>query len=417
MKMAVVGRSTMSFVFRASFLCVVAAGLLAIGCATPPKPRELDTLEKLRMDPDMPAARKRAPDLCKKADKSFEVATNKWQSNDLNESVNAALMGQIFYRHALSLADQDKSNARIANAEDALSTTAEEQEKVQKELDDTNEKIALLNKLRHEQTLRQVEEGQKNEEMKALEAQMAADKKSNEEKLAQEKLKAETTDKISEAELAMKTAETLNAPKYAPELYKSAAETLARAQTELQTGQMQQAQTSAAIAKKTAGEAAAAAKPAYERDSQAAENHKKADALFADASVIPGIKARRDVRGSLQRVILAIPADMLFVKKQTVIAPGKDAVLDPIAALIKKKDYESFPVQVIGHTDSRGGVTSLLALSAARAQSVFNALVTRGVEVKRMMASGQGGSEPIADGRTAAGRASNHRVEVVFLYQ
>ena len=50
MKTAVVGRSTMNFVFRASFLCVVAAGLLAIGCATPPKPRELDTLEKLRMD-------------------------------------------------------------------------------------------------------------------------------------------------------------------------------------------------------------------------------------------------------------------------------------------------------------------------------------------------------------------------------
>jgi flagellar motor protein MotB len=34
-----------------------------------------------------------------------------------------------------------------------------------------------------------------------------------------------------------------------------------------------------------------------------------------------------------------------------------------------------------------------------------------------MMANGQGGAEPIADGRTAAGRASNHRVEIVFLYQ
>jgi flagellar motor protein MotB len=56
-------------------------------------------------------------------------------------------------------------------------------------------------------------------------------------------------------------------------------------------------------------------------------------------------------------------------------------------------------------------------MSGARAQSVFNALVTRGVDVRRMMASGQGGAEPIADGRSAAGRASNHRVEIVFLYQ
>jgi OOP family OmpA-OmpF porin len=92
-------------------------------------------------------------------------------------------------------------------------------------------------------------------------------------------------------------------------------------------------------------------------------------------------------------------------------------VLDPIAELIKKKDFQNFPVQVVGYTDSRGGETSNLALSGARAQSVFNALVTRGVDVRRMMASGQGGAEPIADGRTAAGRASNHRVEIVFLYQ
>ncbi len=181
---------------------------------------------------------------------------------------------------------------------------------------------------------------------------------------------------------------------------------------------MQQAQSSAAIAKKTADDAAAAAKPSYTRDSQTEANRKKADDLFAEAGRIPGVNVRRDVRGSLQRIIVSIPAEMLFIKKQTVIAPGRDSVLNPIADLIKKKEYQDFPVQVIGHTDSRGGrQSSLLALSGARAQSVFNALVTRGVDVRRMMASGQGGAEPIADGRSAAGRASNYRVEVVFLYQ
>ena len=407
MKTAVIGRSAMTTVFRASFLCVLAASLLSLGCATPPKPRELDALEKLRADPEMPAARKKAPDLCKKADKAFGSATDKWHSNDLNESVNHALLGQIYYRHALALADQDKSNARIADAEDALSTTAEEQEKAQKDLDDTNEKIGLLQKSVH-----------KDEEMKALEAQMAADKKANDDKLSQEKLRAETADKVSDAELAVKTAETVNAAKYAPELYKSAKEILAKAQSEMQAGQMQQAQSSAGIAKKTADDATAAAKPGYSRDSQTEESRKKADGLFAEASRIPGITARRDVRGSLQRIIITVPADTLFTKKQTVLAPGRDSVLNPIADLIKKKDYQDFPVQVVGHTDSKGGAQSaLLAMSGARAQSVFNALVTRGVDVRRMMASGQGGAEPIADGRTAAGRSSNHRVEIVFLYQ
>lgn len=407
MKTAVNGRSAMSIVLRASLLTCFLTGLLSLGCATPPKPRELDALEKLRADPAMPAARKKAPDLCKKADKSYAAATEKWQSNDLNESVNHALLGQIFFRHALALADQDKSNVRIGDAEDALAATAEEQEKVRKDLDDENEKIGLLSKAAHQ-----------NEEMKALTAQMAADKKANEDKLSQEKLRADTGDRISDAELAIKTAETVSAAKYAPELYKSAAQILAKAQMEFQAGQMEQAQSSAGIAKKTADDAAAAAKPSYARDSQADENRKKADGLFAEASRIPGVSTRRDVRGSLQRVIIAIPSDMLFVKKQTVISPGKDGVLNPIAELIRKPDYKDFPVQIIGHTDSRGGQQSaLLAMSGARAQSVFNALVTRGVDVRRMMASGQGGAEPVGDGRSAAGRASNHRVEIVFLYQ
>jgi outer membrane protein OmpA-like peptidoglycan-associated protein len=397
----------MSTVVRCSFLFVVVMSAVSIGCATPPKPRELVSFEQLRLDPDLPAARKKAPDLCKRADKAFAAATDKWQSNDLNDSVNAALVGQIYTRHALALVDQDKSNARIAESEDALASIGEEQDKVQKDLDDMNEKIGLLQK-----------NVQKNEEMKALEAQLAADRKANEDKLAQEKLRAETGDKVSEAELAIKTAETVNAAKYAPELYNSAKATLAKAQAEMQAGQMQQAQSSAAIAKKTADDAAAAAKPSYARDSKAEENRKKADALFADALRIPGVSVRRDVRGSLQRIIIGIPAELLFVKKQTVIGPGKDALLDPIAELIKKKEFEDFPVQVVGHTDSRGGSqSSLLAMSGARAQSVFNALVTRGVDVRRMMASGQGGAEPVADGRSSAGRAKNHRVEVVFLYQ
>ncbi len=407
MKTAVTGRSAMTTLIRVSLLSVFVSGLLSVGCATPPKPRELDALEKLRANPELPAARKKAPDLCKKGDKAFGEANEKWHSSDLNESVNHALLGQIYYRHALALADQDKSNARIAAAEDTLASTAEEQEKVQKDLDNTNEKIVLLNK-----------QAQKNEEVKSLEAQIAADKKTNEEKLAQEKLRAETADKVSDAELALKTAETVNSAKYAPELYKSAKEILAKAQSELQEGQMQQAQASAAIAKKTADDAAAAAKPSYARDSKTEESRKKADDLFSDASRIPGVSVRRDMRGSLQRIIISIPANLLFVKRQTVLAPGMGAVLDPIAELIKKKEYEDFPVQIIGHTDSRGGRQSaLLAMSGARAQSVYNALVTRGVDVRRMMASGQGGAEPIADGRTAAGRASNYRVEVVFLYQ
>ena len=397
MKTAVKGNTAMAAMFRASLLSVLVTTLLSLGCATPPKPRELDQLEKMRVGSQMPAARKKAPDLCKKAEMAFTTATEKWKSNDLDESVNHALLGQIYLSHAFALADQDKSNARIADAEDTLAATAEEQEKVRKELDDTNEKIGLLKK-----------QVQKDEALKALEAQMATEKKTSEDKMV-------TAEKVADAELALKTAETVNAAKYSPEIYREAKEILGKAQSEMQAGQWQQAQTSAGIAKKTAENATAAAKPNYARDSQADENRRKADAMYAEAARLPGVTVRRDIRGSLQRLIVSIPAEMLFVKKQTVIAPGKDSILDPIAELIRKKEYQDFPVQIIGHTDSRGGApSSLLAMSGARAQSVFNALVTRGVDARRMMASGQGGAEPVADGRN---RNSNYRIEVVFLYQ
>jgi OOP family OmpA-OmpF porin len=88
--------------------------------------------------------------------------------------------------------------------------------------------------------------------------------------------------------------------------------------------------------------------------------------------------------------------------------------LDGVGALLKK--YPTYTVQVIGHTDNRGKHGELLALSLARAQSVFSALVSRGVDPKRLMVSGQGPDEPITDNKSAAGREQNNRVEVIILY-
>jgi outer membrane protein OmpA-like peptidoglycan-associated protein len=121
---------------------------------------------------------------------------------------------------------------------------------------------------------------------------------------------------------------------------------------------------------------------------------------------------RIERRGDLQRLVLAIPD--LFGRKGTGLASGHDAVIDSVAGLINK--YPSYPVQVVGHTDSKGKSTELVALSAARAQSVFSALISRGVEAKRLLVSGLGGDEPIADNRSSSGRAKNNRVEIVFLY-
>ena len=110
--------------------------------------------------------------------------------------------------------------------------------------------------------------------------------------------------------------------------------------------------------------------------------------------------------------MLAVPD--LFAKKQTTLAPGHDNVLDGLAPLVNK--YPTYPVQVIGHTDNRGKSAELVAISAARAQAVYSALVARGVEARRLMPSGVGSDEPIEDNHSASGRAKNNRIEIVFLY-
>ena len=84
--------------------------------------------------------------------------------------------------------------------------------------------------------------------------------------------------------------------------------------------------------------------------------------------------------------MIAVPE--LFAKRKPDIAPGHDGVLDALAELIKK--YPTYPVQIIGYTDNRGKASELLAISAARAQAVYSALASKGVETRRLMASGLG---------------------------
>lgn len=70
-------------------------------------------------------------------------------------------------------------------------------------------------------------------------------------------------------------------------------------------------------------------------------------------------------------------------------------------------------VQVLGHTDSQGETAANLALSQQRADAVRTALLDAGMTRGQVAAQGRGEAEPIADNATAAGRASNRRVEIV----
>jgi OOP family OmpA-OmpF porin len=76
------------------------------------------------------------------------------------------------------------------------------------------------------------------------------------------------------------------------------------------------------------------------------------------------------------------------------------------------KDEPSLKVSVEGHTDSIGSDAYNQKLSERRAMTVKDYMVTQGVSSSRITTRGFGKSKPVADNKTAEGRAQNRRVEI-----
>lgn len=103
-------------------------------------------------------------------------------------------------------------------------------------------------------------------------------------------------------------------------------------------------------------------------------------------------------------------ADAFFDFDKSVLKPEGKAKLDDLAG--KVKDINLEVVIAVGHTDSVGSVAYNQKLSVRRAEAVKAYLVSKGIEKSRVYTEGKGKSQPIADNKTAAGRAKNRRVEI-----
>ncbi len=71
-------------------------------------------------------------------------------------------------------------------------------------------------------------------------------------------------------------------------------------------------------------------------------------------------------------------------------------------------------LEVIVHTDARGGSDKALATSVAQAKFIVDYLVNKKIDKSRLSAVGKGMSEPIGDNRSSGGREQNRRVELRF---
>jgi outer membrane protein OmpA-like peptidoglycan-associated protein len=108
-----------------------------------------------------------------------------------------------------------------------------------------------------------------------------------------------------------------------------------------------------------------------------------------------------------QIVILDV---VYFETGKAIIKPESFGLLDEVATTIRTNPQLG-RVEVSGHTDSQGSDAANLDLSQRRSESVREYLASKGVPVERVVAKGYGETKPIADNKTAAGRAKNRRVE------
>lgn len=98
---------------------------------------------------------------------------------------------------------------------------------------------------------------------------------------------------------------------------------------------------------------------------------------------------------------------ILFAYNSSVIDSTSMYLLDEIADNLER--FERVVLEIQGHTDNIGGEEFNLKLSQARAESVRDALVQRGISEKRLRTRGMGLSMPVASNDTEEGRASNRR--------
>ena len=103
-------------------------------------------------------------------------------------------------------------------------------------------------------------------------------------------------------------------------------------------------------------------------------------------------------------------ADAFFDTGKSVLKPDAQAKLADLVDKTKGVNLEV--IIAVGHTDTVGSAAYNQKLSIARAESVKKFLTGKGIETNRVYTEGKGFSQPVADNKTAEGRAKNRRVEV-----
>ncbi|MCS6991585.1 MAG: OmpA family protein [Chitinophagales bacterium] len=97
------------------------------------------------------------------------------------------------------------------------------------------------------------------------------------------------------------------------------------------------------------------------------------------------------------------------------IRPASFKVLDEIVDIMNRYPHTKWSIE--GHTDNVGDDARNMDLSTRRAAAVKNYFISKGISADRLQSAGFGETRPIADNKTAEGRAQNRRTEIKLIEQ
>jgi len=130
------------------------------------------------------------------------------------------------------------------------------------------------------------------------------------------------------------------------------------------------------------------------------------------AQAMADLKRIADVKNESRGMVITLSGSVLFPTNESTLLPAAMVKLNEVAdALIKGNPDSNITIE--GHTDSQGQRQYNMDLSQKRAESVKGQLVSRGVAGDRIKTVGVGPDRPIADNKSAEGRANNRRVEII----
>jgi OmpA-OmpF porin, OOP family len=128
------------------------------------------------------------------------------------------------------------------------------------------------------------------------------------------------------------------------------------------------------------------------------------------AAPAPAPKAAAPAPAPAAATKVTYAADAFFDFDKAVLKAEGKAKLDDLVGKVKGINLEV--IIAVGHTDSVGADAYNQKLSVKRSDAVKAYLVSKGIEKNRVYTEGKGEKQPVADNKTAAGRAKNRRVEI-----